>query len=170
MSKTVRIRKGLDIRLVGVANKIKTEAPMPKTVSIRPADFHGVIPKLMLKEGAEVKIGQPIFQDKYNESILFVSPVSGKLESIVRGEKRRILELVIAADASQDYSPLGAIDLTSMDGEQVKAKMLEAGLWPYIKQRPIDIVANPNNAPKAIFVSAFDSSPLAPDFDFVLHG
>lgn len=170
MSKTVRIRKGLDIRLVGVANKIKTEAPMPKTVSIRPADFHGVIPKMMLKEGADVKVGQPIFHDKYNESIQFVSPVSGKLEAIVRGEKRRILELVISADASQDYSPLGAIDYASLDGEQVKAKMLEAGLWPYIKQRPIDIVANPNNAPKAIFVSAFDSSPLAPDFDFVLHG
>ncbi len=170
MSKSVKIRKGLDIRLVGVANKIKSEAPAPKTVSIRPADFHGVIPKMLHKEGADVKIGEAIFQDKYNEAVKFASPVNGKLEAVVRGEKRKILEVVISVEGEQDYSSLGAIDYASMDGEAVKAKMLAAGLWPFVKQRPIDIVANPNNTPKAIFISAFDSSPLAPDFDFVLHG
>ncbi len=170
MSKTVKIRKGLDIRLVGKANKIKSEAPTPKTVAIRPSDFHGVNPKMMLKEGADVKIGQAIFHDKYNDAIKFVSPVNGKLEAIVRGEKRRILEVVITLEGEQDYSPIGAIDFDSKDAEALKATMLEAGLWPYIKQRPIDVVAHPNQAPKAIFVSAFDSSPLAPDFDFALHG
>lgn len=170
MSKSVKIRKGLDIRLVGVANKIKSEVSIPKTVSIKPADFHGVVPKMMLKEGADVKIGQAIFHDKYNEAIKYVSPVSGTVASIVRGEKRRILEIIINANGEQDFSAIGAVDYASMDGDSVKAKMLEAGLWPFIKQRPIDIVANPDRTPKAIFVSAFDSSPLAPDFDFVLHG
>lgn len=77
---------------------------------------------------------------------------------------------MITLEGDQDYSPIGAIDFDSKDVEALKATMLEAGLWPYIKQRPIDVVADPNQAPKAIFVSAFDSSPLAPDFDFALHG
>ena len=169
MSKTVKLRKGLDIKLVGVANKVKTEATLPKTVSVKPTDFHGMTPKMLVKEGAEVKKGDIIFFDKYNEPIKYASPVNGKVEAIVRGAKRRIMEVVISVNDNQDAvgSP---IDVSGMSGEDVKTKMLESGLWPFIKQRPIDVVANPANEPKAIFISAFDSSPLAPDFDYVLHG
>lgn len=170
MSKTVKLRKGLDIRLLGEANKVKSELVLPKTVSIKPTDFHGMIPKMVVKEGETVKAGQCIFYNKYNESVKCVSPVSGTVEAIVRGEKRKILEIVISADAEIQYEAASPVDVNSMSPEEVKEKMLAAGLWMYIRQRPIDIVANPNNAPKAIFVSAFDSSPLAPDFDYVLHG
>lgn len=170
MSKTVKLRKGLDIRLLGVANKIKSEFVTPSSVSIKPADFHGMTPKMLVKEGASVRMGEAVFHDKYNDAIKYVSAVSGTVRSIVRGEKRRILEVIIDLDGNQDFSPATGIDFSSMDGSAVKAKMLEAGLWPFVKQRPLDVVADPNNEPKAIFVSAFDSSPLAPDYDFALHG
>ena len=170
MSKTVKLRKGLDIRLLGVANKVKTEVPMPKTVSIRPTDFHGMIPKMLVKEGEPVEAGKPVFHDKYNEQIKYVSPVNGTLNAVVRGAKRKILEVVIDVAENQNFEAGSPIDVASMSGNQVKEKMLAAGLWPFVKQRPLDVVANPENAPKAIFISAFDSSPLAPDFDFVLHG
>lgn len=170
MSKTVKLRKGLDIRLLGEANKVKSELVIPKTVSIKPTDFHGMIPKMVVKEGETVKAGQCIFYNKYNESVKCVSPVSGTVEAIVRGEKRKIMEIVISADAEIQYEAGSPVDVNSMSPEQVKEKMLAAGLWMYVRQRPIDIVANPNNTPKAIFVSAFDSAPLAPDFDYVLHG
>lgn len=169
MSKTVKLRKGLDIRLVGAANKVKSEAALPKTVSVKPTDFHGLTPKMLVKEGADLKVGDIIFQDKYRESIKYASPVNGKLEAIVRGAKRRILEVVISVSENQDATGT-PIDVSKLSGEEVKEKMLAAGLWPFVKQRPIDIVADPSKEPKAIFISAFDSSPLAPDFDYVLHG
>ncbi|MDB3905946.1 Na(+)-translocating NADH-quinone reductase subunit A [Crocinitomicaceae bacterium] len=170
MSKTVKLRKGLDIRLLGAANKVKTDVPMPKVVTIKPTDFHGLVPKMLVKEGETVTAGQPIFQDKYEEVIKYVSPVNGTLKAIVRGAKRRILEVQIDVSDSQSFDGGTAIDVAGMSGEQVKETMLSAGLWPFVKQRPIDVVADPKQTPKAIFVSAFDSAPLAPDFDFVLHG
>lgn len=170
MSKTVKLRKGLDIRLLGAANKVKTDVPKPKVVTIKPTDFHGLVPKMLVKEGETVTAGQPIFQDKYEEVIKYVSPVNGTLKAIVRGAKRRILEVQIDVSDSQSFDGGTAIDVAGMSGEQVKETMLSAGLWPFVKQRPIDVVADPKQTPKAIFVSAFDSAPLAPDFDFVLHG
>ena len=170
MSKTVKLRKGLDIRLVGTANKVKSELVVPKTVSIKPTDFHGMTPKMAVREGDQVKAGSIIFFNKYSDSVKCASPVSGKVEAIVRGEKRRIMEVIISTDSEIQYEEGAPMDVASMSAEDVKAKMLASGLWMYIKQRPLDIVADPNNEPKAIFVSAFDSSPLAPDFDYVLHG
>ncbi|MFT5582288.1 MAG: Na+-transporting NADH:ubiquinone oxidoreductase subunit A [Psychromonas sp.] len=170
MSKTVKLRKGLDIRLKGEADKVMSEFLMPKSVSLKPSDFYGMTPKMTVKEGQEVKIGEVIFFNKYQEQVKCVSPVSGTVRSIVRGEKRRILEVIIDADGKQNSTDGTPVDVASISSEDLKSKMLEMGLWIFIKQRPIDIVANPNNAPKAIFVSAFDSSPLSPDFDFMLHG
>ncbi len=170
MSKTIKLRKGLDIRLVGIANKVKANAKTPKTVSLKPIDFHGMIPRMLVKEGESVRIGSIIFKDKYRESIKFASPVNGKVQAIIRGEKRRILEVVIDVDENQEAPAASPINISSMSGEDVKLKMLDAGLWPFVRQRPIDIVADPKNEPKAIFISAFDSSPLAPDLDFVLNG
>lgn len=169
MSKTVRLRKGLDIRLLGEAEKVMTDLQLPAMVSIKPSDFHGLVPKMVVRPGDRVKIGSVIFYDKYNESIKFVSPVAGEIKEIVRGAKRRILEVHIAtngteAESHQPNDPL------SMSGEDVKASMLSAGLWPFIKQRPLDVIADPSNEPKSIFVTGFDSAPLAADMDFIVHG
>jgi Na+-transporting NADH:ubiquinone oxidoreductase subunit A len=170
MSKTVKLKKGLDIRLIGAANKVRTQVPIPKMVSIKPIDFHGMTPKMLVKEGQEVKAGTIIFQDKYNEPIKFSSPISGKIEKIVRGEKRRILEVLISSSKKQEFEISEIKSVESMSNDEAKSTMLASGLWPFIKQRPLDIIANPKNEPKAIFVSAFDSSPLAPDFNYILQG
>lgn len=170
MSRTIKLRKGLDISLVGEANKVKAEFKMPKTVSIKPTDFHLLVPKMVVKAGDRVKAGTVIFYDKYNESVKCASPVSGTVQEVVRGAKRKIMEVVIAADPEIEYETGNAANPADLSSDEVKSRMLDAGLWMMVRQRPIDVVANPNNEPKAIFVSAFDSSPLAPDLDYVLHG
>lgn len=170
MSKTVKLRKGLDIRLIGVAEKVIVDLPLPSTVSILPSDFHGMTPKMVAKEGDRVKAGDVIFNDKYNEPVKFVSPVSGTVKAIVRGEKRRIIEVTILVDSAQEFLQTNPLDVSTLSGEEVKAIMLSAGLWPFVKQRPLDIIAVHENSPKSIFISSFDSSPLAPDFNFTMHG
>lgn len=170
MSKTVKLRKGLDIRLLGSAEKVVETLALPKEASIRPSDFHGMNPKMLIKEGEQIKVGQAIFCDKYNEIVKIVSPASGIVKAIVRGEKRKILEIVITTDGNQEAVSGSPKDISGLSSDQLKETMLSAGLWPFVKQRPLDIVANPNNAPKAIFVSAFDSAPLAPDYNFLIEG
>lgn len=170
MSKTIKLRKGLDIKLLGEADKVKNSVEQSNVFGIKPPDFHGVTPKMVVKAGDKVKAGDVIFFNKYQEEIKFLSPVSGEISEIVRGEKRRILEVKITADSTIDYKDLGVKEASSMSKEDVKAHVLSSGLWPFIKMRPVDVVANTKDDPKAIFVSAFDSSPLAPDYDFILHG
>lgn len=168
MSNDIKIRKGLDIKLKGVAEKTISAAPRSKKFAIKPTDFHGVTPKMVLKEGASVKAGEPLFFSKYSDSIKFVSPVSGTLAEIRRGAKRRILEVIIEADAEDTYVDHGAKDVSKMSGEEVRALMLEGGCWPFIKQRPYDVIADPEDTPKAIFVSALNTAPLAADVEFLL--
>ncbi len=170
MSKTVKIRKGLDIKLKGEAEKVINAVDLTNNFSIKPTDFHGVTPKMVVKPGDKVKAGDVVFHNKYQEEIKFCSPVSGEISEIVRGEKRKILEVKITADTDISYTDNGVKDPNTMSGDDVKSHLLSSGLWPFIKMRPIDVVANPNDQPKAIFISAFDSSPLAPDYDFILHG
>lgn len=170
MSKTIKLRKGLDIKLVGEADKVKASVDRSASFAIKPPDFHGLVPKMLVKAGDKVKAGTPIFADKYREDLKFVSPVSGEIADVVRGAKRKILEVKITPDADNAYEDLGAVDTANMSGEEVKAYMLKNGLWPFIKMRPLDVIANPDDTPKAIFISGFDSAPLAPDYDFILHG
>ncbi len=170
MSVQVKLRKGADIKLQGVANRVKVDAPSSDVVALKPSDFHGVIPKLILREGAKVKAGTPIFFDKENEDIKFASPVSGEIVEIVRGARRVILEIRIKIDGTNSSEEHGASDVANASAEDLKAKLAGAGLWPFIKQRPFNCIANPADTPKAVFVSAFDSSPLAPDYDFLLEG
>ncbi|MBE7669917.1 Na(+)-translocating NADH-quinone reductase subunit A [Tenacibaculum piscium] len=168
MSKDIRIKKGLDIKLVGDAEQITTELPLGSDYAIKPDDFHGVIPKILAKQGTEVKAGEALFYDKSDARILFPSPVSGKITEIVRGARRKVLAIKITADAQQQHKDFGKKDVDAMSGEQVKTHLLASGCWPFVKQRPYDVVANPNQAPKAIFVSGYASAPLAADYDYVL--
>ncbi len=168
MGKSIKIKKGLNINLVGEADKVLSNH-VSDTYSIKPPNFHGAIPKLLVKEGAEVLAGTPLFFDKNHEQVKVCSPVSGEVASIVRGEKRKILEIRILADKEIKYEDFGASNPNDLSGDEVKKKMLQAGAWPFIRQRPYDVIANPNQKPKAIFISGFDSNPLAADFDFVLH-
>ena len=170
MSNDIRIKKGLDIKLVGEASLTKGNAIKSNFFSIKPEDFHSLTPKLVVKAGVKVKAGEPIFYNKSNQSIQFVSPVSGEVTEIIRGEKRRILEVKIQADKTQTYLDHGKIEVKSAKAEAIKAKLLASGCWPFIMQRPYDVIANPEQTPKGIFVSAYASAPLAADYDFVLTG
>ncbi|MDY0781589.1 Na(+)-translocating NADH-quinone reductase subunit A [Tenacibaculum sp. IB213877] len=170
MSKDIRIKKGLDIKLVGEAKQVTTKLPMGSVFAIKPSDFHGVIPKILAKEGTEVKAGEALFHAKSDERILFPSPVSGKVTEIVRGARRKVLEIKITSNGTQEHKDFGKVDVASMTGEQVKNHLFASGCWPFVKQRPYDVIANPNQAPKAIFVSAYASAPLAANYDYVLQG
>jgi Na+-transporting NADH:ubiquinone oxidoreductase subunit A len=170
MSKSIKLKKGLDIRLVGEAKAVKSELATPKMISLKPSDFHNLMPKMVVKEGETVKAGSILFHDKYKESIKFASPVSGTVKSIVRGEKRRIMEVLVESDGKEAFESGSIRKVSEMSSDQVKETMLASGLWPFLNQRPIDVIADPNNAPKAIFVSAFSSAPLAPDYNFLLQG
>ena len=170
MSNDIRIKKGLDIKLKGEAEKTIETAIVSNFYALRPEDFHGVIPKLILKVGAKVKAGEPVFYDKNNESVKFVSPVSGEIIDIARGAKRKILEIKIQADKEQTYHDNGNLDLVNAKPEDVKSFLLSSGCWPFIKQRPYDVIAKPEITPKAIFVSGYATAPLAADLDFTLKG
>ena len=170
MSKDIRIKKGLDIKLVGVAEKTTTNSSKSSVYAVKPEDFHGIVPKLIAKEGSQVKAGEALFHSKSDPRILFSSPVSGKVVAVERGARRKVLTVKIAADAKQEYEDFGTKDAAKMSGEEVKNHLFISGCWPFVKQRPFDVVANPNQAPKAIFVSAHASAPLAADLEYTLAG
>ncbi|MFT4662599.1 MAG: Na+-transporting NADH:ubiquinone oxidoreductase subunit A [Patiriisocius sp.] len=170
MSKTIKIKKGKDIKLVGVPEKITTNAQYSDYHTIKPVDFTGLTPKMVLKEGAVVKAGTVLFYDKNNEKIKFVSPVSGTLEEIQRGAKRKILGVKIKADKEISYEKNAVIDPNSLSREELIDKMLEVGLWPMIRRRPFSTVADPFEMPRDIYISCLDSAPLAPSMGYLVKG
>ena len=170
MSVQVKLNKGGDIKLQGVANRVISEVSASEVYAVKPTDFYAVVPKLILREGAKVKVGTVLFFDKEKENIKFSSPVSGEIVEIVRGERRKILEIRIKSDGQNAAESFPTLDTNTASKEEITEQLLNSGLWPVVKQRPFDLIANPEDSPKAVFVSAFDSSPLAPDYDFVLEG
>lgn len=170
MSKDIRIKKGLNINLVGAAEQTTSKAVLSNVYAIQLSDFHGITPKMIVKQGAEVKAGEPLFYNKNMEDMLFVSPVSGELVEIERGERRRILTLKILADKTQEAFAGAALNVEKASKEELKAALLKSGCWPFIKQRPYDVVANPDATPKSIFISGYSSAPLQADLDYVLQG
>ncbi len=168
MSKDIRIKRGLSLQLKGEAEKQLVEAPRSKTYAIKPPDFHTVVPKMVVKEGDRVLAGDEIFFSKYTEDVRFTSPVSGTVQEVKRGAKRRILEVIIDADASDTYKDFGKLSAASGDVEAVKKRVYESGCGAFINQRPYDIVADPKDEPKAIFISAVSTAPLAADLGFIL--
>ena len=175
MPDTITIRKGLDIPIGGAAELRLTDARSISTYAVKPTDFVGFTPRLTVEEGDLVCVGDALFVDKHDERIRFTSPVNGLVKAVVRGEKRKLLEVVVEADfksagsAGSDYKSSPTLQ-KPQTADEIKATMLQCGLWTKLRQRPFGTVANPNDKPKAIFVSAFSSAPLAPDYDFVLQG
>ena len=170
MSKEIRLKKGLNINLLGEADKVYASVEPTERYVVKPTDFHGLTPKLAVKVGDKVKAGTTLFFDKYNDKVNFSAPVSGEVIDIVRGAKRKILEVVLKADAVIEYEHFISDTAKSISREQIIDTMLKAGIWPSVRQKPYDIVANPTDMPKAIFISAFNSAPLTIDNDFALYG
>jgi Na+-transporting NADH:ubiquinone oxidoreductase subunit A len=166
MSISVKLKKGLDIRLKGTAEKKLVTAIDSAFYGVKPVDFPGLTPKLNVKQGDKVSAGSPLFHDKIRPEIIFTSPVSGKVLSIIRGDRRKLLEIVLEKEGD-DFIDFGKTDPSGLSREQIKERLLKSGLWPAVRQRPYNIVANPNDSPDAIFISGFDTSPLAPDYNFI---
>lgn len=169
MPKTIKITKGLDIKLKGAASKTLSEVK-PVTFAIKPTDFIGVFPRLLIKEGDDVQSGTPLFHDKYREDIVFTAPHAGKILEIKRGDKRALLEIRIEANYLNPQINFGTASPEALSRGEITEKLLQSGLWTLIRQRPYNIIANPLTIPKAIVISAFDTAPLAPDYDFIIKG
>ena len=170
MNRVVKISKGLDINLKGAPVKEMTAVKASKLYALMPSDFTGVTPKVVVKVEDAVKAGDALFVDKKCPELRFVSPVSGKVVAVNRGERRRVLSVVVEADGQNAAVEYKAKDVPSLSADEVKADLLQSGLFAFIRQRPYDVIASPNDTPKAIFVSAFDSKPLAVDFEVALAG
>ena len=170
MSKDIKIKKGLNIPLKGEADKVFGNADRSDTFLVKPTDFKNFTPKLIVKEGAEVLAGSPLFFNKEYPDVKVGSPVSGEVVEIVRGAKRKILGVKILGDKETRYADFPVADANAMSKEDVKKRLMDQCLWAYIKRRPFGTVARPEDNPTAIYVSGFDSAPLAADNDFILHG
>ena len=167
MANVIKIKKGLDIKLKGKASDVLLNGGKSDSYAIVPDYYNGIVPKVVAKVGEKVKAGSVLMIDKNRPEIKFVSPVSGEVTAVNRGEKRKVLSVVVKPEAQIEYEDFGKKNVASLKREEVKEAILHAGMWPFIKQRPYDIVASPADEPRDIFVSAFYSAPLAPNFDSV---
>ena len=163
----IKIKKGIDIHLVGEAKK-EMKVYEPALYAVKPLDFIGVVPKMHVAEGDDVKVGTVLFHDKKNEGIFFTSPVSGKVKAIVRGEKRVILQVVVESDGKYEAIDFGKAEPSKLTRNEVIEKMVQSGTWTMLRQRPYSTIANPQDEPKCVVVSMFDTAPMAPDNNFIV--
>lgn len=170
MANVIKLRKGLDINLTGKAAKEKVVTAASSVYGLSPSSFPGITPKVAVKENDHVLAGEPLFINKACPEMGFASPVSGTVKAVVRGARRKVLMVTVEADTEQKAHDYGKADVASLDGEAVKNKLLEAGLFGYINQMPYAVVADPQTQPDGIFVSALRDMPLACDFEFELQG
>ena len=167
MAIKLKLKKGLDLRIAGgIEDKAVKRKIRPQRVSLCPDDFLGITPKPEVKEGSKVKAGEPLFHDKKFEDIKVVSPVSGVLKEIVRGDRRKILQFIIEPEGNE----AAKFDTAVKNAEEAKNLLAHSGLWVFMRQLPYGIVPKYDVAPRDIFVSGFDSAPLAPDYSLLLDG
>jgi len=171
---THRIRRGLDVPLAGVPAQQIEEAPRPGRVALLATDYVGMKPTMKVEAGAPVRIGDPLFEDKRHPGIAFTSPGAGTVAAIERGEKRALLSVVVQLDprstAQRDLAAFTGRHPTSSSADDVRALLLESGLWTSLRARPFGGVADPAQRPRSIFVNAMDSHPLAPDPALAVRG
>ncbi|MFI3298441.1 MAG: Na(+)-translocating NADH-quinone reductase subunit A [Rikenellaceae bacterium] len=167
--KVIKIKRGLDIKLVGEAEKVLKKAASSTLFAMTPDEFIGVVPKLLVAEGDSVQVGTPIFFDKAHPEVLFASPVAGVVKGINRGEKRKILNITIETAVEQSAVKFEKLP-SSASAQQVKERILGAGYWPMIMRRPYGVIADSAETPRDIFVSGLDSAPLGVDYNFLLEG
>ena len=168
MLNDIKIKNGLTIKLKGAAENILKKAALPESVSLNPSDFHLIIPKMALKVGEKVSQGSVVFFSKKDERIKFCSPVDGTIRDIVRGAKRKIIEIIIDVEKNQNLISPNPQVFADLNTDQIKTILLESGCWPFVKQRPYDVIANPSDNPKSIFISGFNSAPISADLQIIL--
>lgn len=171
-SSVTYLKQGHDILLDGAPELATIQEGSATTFAIQPPNFIGLapIPKVLVEVGDEVKAGDPIFYDKKVPEVKFVAPVSGEVIAVTRGEKRSISEVVILADKEQKFKALPAFDLDKGSSEELATYLMENGAWSLFQQRPFNVIPAPGDVPRDIFITTFDSAPLAPDANIVVAG
>jgi Na+-transporting NADH:ubiquinone oxidoreductase subunit A len=166
------LKKGYNIRLEGEAPSEFISCDAPTMFAIKPTDFPGLKPKLLVAVGDEVKVGSPLFHEKGKETLLFTSPVAGKVFAINRGARRKILSVVIEDNGTGEHHQIQSYtkDGADMNREEVLAALLESGLFPLITRRPFARVADPDHLPRDIFITLADTAPLAPRANLLMNG
>jgi Na+-transporting NADH:ubiquinone oxidoreductase subunit A len=170
MAQTIRLKKGYDIKLEGEAPRFDLHFEQSRLFAIKPTDFRGLTPRLLVEEGSEVKAGDPLFHDKSSEKLLFTSPVSGEIVEIRRGARRAIQEIIILSDQQLAFKDFGKSDPLQMNSDEILDKLLESGCWTFIRQRPYNRIMQLDKKPVNIFISGFDSSPYGGNVEFCLEG
>jgi len=170
MAKLIKTKRGLNIPINGRPAEMIGNASLPKEFALIPDNFTGITPKMLLKAGDPVKAGTPVFYEKQFPEMNFVSPVSGVVRAVNRGERRKIMSIIIESDEKMTYETYSKADYNAMQPGEIIRMLQQVGLWMFIKQRPYDVIANPLKTPKAIFISSFDTAPLAPNNDYVIGG
>ena len=168
----IKIRKGHDIQISGAPENEYLNIDKTKTVSIQPANFRYIKPKLLVKVGDKVDIGSPLFFDKLHPEIKWASPGCGEIKEIILGERRSIQNIIIELideEKSVIHSPVRYQEISSLGKKDVTDRIIEANLWPIVRQRPYNKIADPNDSPRAIFVSGFNSAPLTVNLDYILR-
>ena len=168
MSDQIRLKRGLDLPIAGAALCEVTKRVTPDLVAVKPTDFRGMVPRLLVKEGDSVKAGTPLFADKQRPEMVFCSPVSGTVDAIVRGDKRKLLEVRVKADGKNEAVKFDVPQISLLGKAEMTGLLLQSGLWPCLKQRPFGTVADPQAEPKAIFISGMNTAPLGADWEFSL--
>jgi Na+-transporting NADH:ubiquinone oxidoreductase subunit A len=168
MSDQIRLKKGLNLPIAGEALCEVTARVAPDLVAVKPTDFRGLVPRLLVKEGDSVKAGTPLFADKKCTAMVFCSPVSGTVDAVVRGDKRKLLEVRIKADGKNEAVQFDVPKASSLDKKGMTELLLQCGLWPCLKQRPFGTIADPEAEPKAIFISGMNTKPLGANYEFTL--
>ena len=152
----IKLKKGYNLNLKGgITDASIVDAPLAQSYAIVPDDFSGIVPRLEKKEGEHVAAGEAVYHDKANEAIKVCSPVCGTVKEVRRGERRKIEAIIIEPD--------GGNDCAAIDTSDAKSALLNSGLWALLRQRPYDVVPSPDVTPRDIFVTCFDSAPLAAD-------
>ncbi|MFK7845365.1 MAG: Na(+)-translocating NADH-quinone reductase subunit A [Rhodothermales bacterium] len=166
------LKKGFDIRLKGKAETKHLDVAQPSLFALKPTDIIGIapIPKVTVKEGEEVRAGEPLFFDKPSPDIIYSAPVSGEVVEVRRGPKRAIHEIVILADSEIQFHEYGKMNIESASREEIISRMLASGAWPLIRQRPFNVIAKPAETPRDVYISCFDTAPLGADQNYVIQG
>ncbi len=167
-----KLKKGFDIKLKGEASDTVDHNIGVTRFAIKPPNFRGnsPIPKVIVAQGDEVKAGEVIFFDKKNPDVKYVSPVSGEIVEVRRGAKRAITEVIILADKMMDYEVYDFPKIENCNRDDIRDAMIGSGLWTLLNQRPFDIIPGIDDIPANIFISTFDTAPLAPDHNILIEG
>ena len=164
----ITIKKGHNINISGLASREFTNVSTQKFVSISPQDFNYIKPKLLVKEGDQVSVGDALFFDKINPEVKWPSIASGTISKIVYGERRAVLDIIIEVDEEKEKNIESDKQINLSSKDNVKEFIQKHNFWPFFTQRPFNKVVNPSDSPKCIVVSLADSSPLANDLSFSL--